>query len=682
MLRFCWIPVLGISCTLLVNSAGGQDSTVRAIQAPPTQSANKFYVSNRSPLHPSALVKLPIGSITPGGWLRNQLELEANGMTGHLEEISPWCKFGSSAWNDPEHGKNGWEEMPYWLKGYGDLGYVLKDPKIIADARKWIDAILASQREDGWFGPRVLLTSLEGKPDLWPNMLALDVLQSYYEYGHDERVLPFMAKYFKWESGVPDKDFLVGYWPKIRGGDNLQSIYWLYNRTGDQSLLAVAKKVHDHTANWTHGVINWHNVNVAQSFREPAEYWQQAGDEKFREATYKDYDTVMAMYGQVPGGGFVADENARPGHTDPRGGFETCGMVEFMHSFEMLTKITGDPRWSDRCEDVAFNSLPAAVMPDFKGLHYLTCANQVSLDPGDKSPGVENGGTMFSYSPGEVYRCCQHNVAMGWPYYAEELWLATPDNGLCASLYCESQVTARVGDGAEVTIAEQTNYPFSDTIELKLSPAKETAFPLYLRIPGWCDKPRVQVNGQATEISVKPDEFVVIDRTWKQGDSVTLQLPMQIRIRKWEKNRGSVSVDRGPLTFALDIGEKWKKYGGSAQWPDMEVLPTTAWNYGLVLDANQPAKSFQVVQKTGPLAPQPFTAQTTPVELRAQAKKIPNWTTDKKELIGPLEQSPVKSDEPTETVTLIPMGAARLRISSFPVIGAGPDAHEWSRNVE
>ena len=100
----------------------------------------------------------------------------------------------------------------------------------------------------------------------------------------------------------------------------------------------------------------------------------------------------MDLYGQFPGGGFAADENARPGFTDPHQGFETCGIVEFMHSFEMLTKNSGHPVWADRCEEVAFNSLPAALTPDWKGLHYLTCANQVLLDRNNHAPGVENSG--------------------------------------------------------------------------------------------------------------------------------------------------------------------------------------------------------------------------------------------------------------------------------------------------
>src|SRR6185503_20570819 len=209
----------------------------------------------------------------------------------------------------------------------------------------------------------------------------------------------------------------------------------------------------------------------------------QTRDEKFLRAAERNYETVMDLYGQFPGGGFGGDENCRPGFTDPRQGFETCGMVEFMHSFEMLTKISGNPIWSDRCEEMAFNSLPASLTPDWKGLHYLTCANQPQLDKNNHAPGVQNGGTMFSYSPFEVYRCCQHNVSHGWPYYAEELWLATHDGGLCASLYAESEVPAKVADGTPVTIREDSDYPFSDTITFTLSLAGPVKFPLHSRIP-------------------------------------------------------------------------------------------------------------------------------------------------------------------------------------------------------
>ncbi len=671
------LAVLGLQSSS-PTMAASEKTEVQVVEAPPTAAASPFYTGNRSPLEPSPFLKLPIGNITPRGWLRHQLELEADGMTGHLEEISKWCNFAESAWASRDgQGKWGWEELPYWLKGYGDLGYVLKDDKITKNARKWIDAVLAGQRPDGYFGPEANKTGLEGKPDLWPHMVMCNVLESFYEDTGDARVLPFLTGYFKWLNTQPGENFGAGYWPKIRFGDNIQSIYWLYNHTGDQFLLNLARKIHENMARWDTDVINWHNVNIAEGFREPAVYYQQAKDRKLLDAAERNYRKVMGIYGQFPGGGFAGDENCRPGYTGPRQGFETCGIVEFMHSFEMLTKISGNPLWADRCEELAFNSLPAAMTPDLKALHYLTCANQVQLDQNNKAPEVENGGNMFGYSPFERYRCCQHNVSHGWPFYAEELWLATPDHGLCASLYAASQVKAKVGDGAQITIDEVTEYPFEQTATFKISTVQPVSFPLYLRIPGWCDKASLKVNGKAVRFTSRPLAYVSLARTWKNGDTVTLQLPMEVKTRRWEKNDNSLSVDYGPLTFSLKIGERWSRYGARGAWYEYEVFPTTPWNYGLVLNEKNPAKSFRVIRQSGKPANQPFALETAPIELRVAARKIPAWKLDWYGMVGKLQASPAKSTEPLETVTLIPMGAARLRITSFPVIGSGPDAHEW-----
>jgi DUF1680 family protein len=603
-------------------------------------------------------------------------------MIGRLQEISKWCKFEGSAWTDPRgKGHSGWEEMPYWLKGYGDLGYVLKDEHIIKDARKWIDAILATQDDDGWFGPQALRTSLKGKPDVWPNMVVLNVLQSFYEYTGDARVLPFMTRYFRWQSQVPLGQLLAS-WATPRMGDNIESVYWLYNRTGERWLLDLAARLHREGQRWDEGRLNMHGVNFAQGFREPAIYYLQSRDKKHLDAAERNYQKVMQVYGQFPGGGFAADEICRKGFTDPHQGFETCSIVEFMHSFEMLTRISGAPRWADRCEELAFNLLPAALTADQNALHYLTGANMVQLDKKNHAPGIMNEGTMLSFSPFEVYRCCQHNVSHGWPYYAEELWLATHDKGLCASLYAASDVEAKVADGASVKIVEETDYPFSDTIALKLSLPKSVRFPLYLRVPAWCARPSVRVAGAATELPKNSDParpiYIVIEREWKNGDTVELRLPMELGVRQWPKNQNAISVEYGPLTFSLKIGEEYRRYGGSADWPELEVVPTTPWNYGLEIDLSKPAAALELVRRGGTPA-QPFTPESVPLLIRARARKIPGWTMDKNGLVAKLQPSPVRSSEPEESVTLILMGAARLRITAFPRIGNGPDAREWRR---
>ena len=228
-------------------------------------------------------------------------------------------------------------------------------------------------------------------------------------------------------------------------------------------------------------------------------------------------------------------------------------------------------------------------------------------------------------------------------------------------------------------ITEETDYPFSETITLKLALAKPATFPLYLRIPRWCEAASVTINGAAGGVTGKPLAFLRLDREWKDGDTVTLQLPMRISVRPWEKNKGAVSVDHGPLSYSLAIKERWAKYGNrNPNWPEWEVFPDSTWNYGLVLDSQAPADSFEVVRSQGPVAAQPFTPETVPVRIKAKARPIPNWQADRLSLVDKLQPGPVKSDQPVETVTLIPMGAARLRLAMFPVIGDGPDAREWT----
>lgn len=217
------------------------------------QSENRYYPGNRPPLAPSPLIKLPIGAIQPQGWLRTQLQLEANGFSGHLSDISQYCKFEGSAWVTPGSTEHGWEEAPYWLKGFSDLGFVLGDGRIIAEARKWLDAVLANQRSDGYFGSPANLGIRRGEEpemradrpnrviDVWPNMIMLYPLRSLYEATGDPRVIPFMLKYFEWQRSIPRDAFLPASWQKYRGGDNLDSIYWLYNRTGQAWLLDLAR---------------------------------------------------------------------------------------------------------------------------------------------------------------------------------------------------------------------------------------------------------------------------------------------------------------------------------------------------------------------------------------------------------------------------------------------------------
>jgi hypothetical protein len=675
-----------VCLSIILNWAAIETSSAQAIKATALKKIdngqiNANYVSNRAPLQKTYFVKLPIGSIKAGGWLKKALELQRDGLTGNLGEISIWLSKTNNAWLNKEgKGEYGWEELPYWLKGYANIGYMLGDEKMIAEAKFWIDAVLNNQRDNGDFGPAV---ERKGNRDLWTNMPMLWCLQSYYEYTKDQRVIPFMTRYFKYQLSIPDDKFLEDYWENSRGGDNMVSVYWLYNRTGDKFLLELANKLHKNTANWRQikDLPNWHNVNVAQCFREPATFYLQSHDPKDLEATYNDFRLIRDIYGQVPGGMFGADENARKGYNDPRQAVETCGMVEQMTSDQMLLSNTGDSFWAENCEDVAFNTFSAAFMPDYRSLRYLTAPNMVISDGKNHNPGIDNSGPFLMMNPFSS-RCCQHNHSAGWVYYAENSWMATPDNGLAAQFYTEGQVNAKVGNGTAVNITETTKYPFEDQVRFTVNAAKAISFPLYLRIPAWCKGASVKINGVAVNVNNSTGDYIRLTKTWKNGDKVTLHLPMQLKVRQWEQNKNSVSVNYGPLTYSLKIEEKyikedskktaigdsrWQAGADPQKWPSYEIHPASAWNYGLLIDEKHPESSIKIVRRAWPRDNNPFTNTGAPMQLIAKGKKISGWTIDQYGLCSVLPQSPVESSEPVTQLTLVPMGGARLRISSFPI---------------
>lgn len=656
---------------------GVQAQTCTFVDRPSITAGQSNYANNRAPLLPNHFIKLPVGQIQLEGWLKKYLELQRDGLTGHLNEISAWLDKKNNAWLTT-HGDHGWEEVPYWLKGYGNLAYILKDQRMIDEAKIWIEATLKSQRPDGSFGP----INMKGdKPELWAQMIMLWCLQSYYEYSHDERVITLMTNYFKWELNLPDDKFLEDYWENSRGGDNLYSVYWLYNLTGEKFLLDLAEKIHRNTADWTRpsSLPNWHNVNIAQCFREPATYYQLTKDSAMLAATYNVHHLIRRTFGQVPGGMFGSDENCRLGYIDPRQGIETCGAVEQMASDELLLRMTGDPFWAENCEDVAFNTYPAAVMPDFKSLRYITCPNHVVSDTRNHHPGIDNSGPFLAMNPFSS-RCCQHNHSQGWPYYVENLIYATPDRGIAVALYAACQTTVKVGNGQTIRLHEKTNYPFEDRVSFTIETDKAVHFPVYLRIPTWAQGASIYVNGECIASNAPQGKYACITRQWKNTDQIEISLPMQLTLQTWQVNKNSVSVNYGPLTFSLKIKEKyttcdsketaigdskWQEGADASKWPSYEIFPGSPWNYALVLDKENLPKGVQVIRRQWPADNFPFTHEGTPIEIKVKARKVPGWQIDEYGMCHELPEENAAKGE-IEEVTLIPMGAARLRISAFP----------------
>ncbi len=666
-----------VSLLLFLSSGAVGAQTIRVVDRPDNTSQSNNYVNSRAPLRQQSFIKLPVGSIHPTGWVGRYLELQRDGLTGHLGEISAWLDKENNAWLT-SGGDHGWEEVPYWLKGYSDLAYILGDKKMLKETKLWIEAILNSQRPDGSFGP----VNMHGdKPELWAQMIALSTLQTYYEYSGDERVIKLMTNYFKWQLTIPDDKFLEDYWENSRGGDNLYTVLWLYNRTGDKFLLDLAHKIHRNTADWCQptSLPNWHNVNIAECFREPATYYMLTGDKAMLHASYNVQHLIRRTFGQVPGGMFGSDENARLGYIDPRQGVETCGMVEQMASDEIMLRFTGDPYWAENCEDVAFNTYPAAVMPDFRSLRYITSPNMVQSDSENHSPGIANSGPFLSMNPFSS-RCCQHNHSQGWPYYSENLVYATPDNGMAFVMYAACTADVKVADNKKVTVTETTNYPFDENITITIDKGK-AEFPLYLRIPTWTKNAEVYVNGEKQTVAPVSGKYYCISREWKKGDSVSLRVPMSLSMRRWQVNKNSVSVDYGPLTLSLKIKERyvkrdsketaihdsqWQKNADASQWPTTEIYADSPWNYALYLNPANALGDIEVVKKPWPADNFPFTLESVPLEFKAKGRQVPSWTLDSTKLCGVLPDECAPKAVTLDDITLVPMGAARLRISAFP----------------
>lgn len=673
--------LLSISVLLALVAGSQAQTSISVVERPSREQTNVNYHSFREPLQKVPLLKLPVGKVQPKGWLRKYLELQRDGLNGQLGTVSAWLDKNNNQWLS-NGGDHGWEEVPYWLRGYSSLAYILDDAKMKREVQTWINAVLNNQSSNGRLGP----DGYDGSsPDLWAKMPMLWAMQTYYEATGTNRVLTAMNRYFKWEQTIQDDIFLNGAWQDKRGADNMWSAIWLYNRNGDAAILPLIDKLHRASVDWTMqgSLPNWHGVNVAQGFREPATYYIYNGDENMLQATYDAHNEMRRRYGQMPGGMYAADENARAGYYDPRNGAETCAIVEQMASDEILMGITGDIFWADHCEDVAFNSLPAALMPDMRSLRYITSANMAISDEKNHAPSIDNSlRGMLSMSPFSS-RCCQHNHGMGWPYFAEHLVMATADGGLATMLYAANETAALVGEGVSVRMEETTNYPFDETITLTLHPEQEVTFPLYLRVPAWAETANVKVDNMNRTYRNAAGRYICISRKWQDGNTVTLTLPMKVRSTVWQQNKSSVSVHYGPLTLSLKIEEEWEEHDSrdhefvqddshwqenvdASLWPCYVLRAKSDWNYGLVVNEQNLPVEFSVTRKAYPANDQPFTLEGTPLEFTAVGRQIPSWGFD---ATGMTDLLPTKyAPRATETtlITLVPMGAARLRIAAFP----------------
>lgn len=667
------------------------------------------YLVSRSPLKQSPYLELPLGSIRPEGWLKDQLDRMATGMTGKLDSVYPEVVGSRNGWLGGDG--DGWERGPYWIDGLLPLAYILDDDSLKAKVQEWVDWTIENQTEEGYIGPIPFDEEPEYEPglqrgdrmDWWPKMVMLKILQQYYNATGDERVIQTLTRYFRYQlEELPNRPLdELTLWANRRGGDNLMVVYWLYDLTGESFLLELGDLIQKQTFPWTTIFLNeenyddpaevWqysslkrypfdtteintltvskigglHTVNFAQGLKEPVVSFRKDSDSSHIHAVKKALKDIKKYHGQAQGM-YGGDE---PLHgPNPVQGIEFCSISEEMFSLETMVQITGDMEFADLLEKITYNALPTQASDDYNMRQYFQAANQIEIsdrmDVAFQNQG--HGGTDFVFGTLSGYPCCTTNMHQSWPKFVQNLFYATPDGGVAALQYAPSTVTLKVADGQEITIRETTGFPFRETVNFSLSMESDSRFPIHLRIPAWTSGASLMVNGQ--EEALNPvGGLAVVTREWKNGDQLELKLPMKLKTSQWFEF--STAVERGPLVYALKVeAETRTKDRGDRYRSFTEVYPVSPWNYGLIQkELDGFPETVEVTEREWD-GSYPWNLENAPITIQMKGLRVPEWTAPNGVPYFPAFWGEYAGDTTgrIEEITLLPYGCTTLRITQFP----------------
>lgn len=655
---------------------------------------NLYYPNNKAPLTETKYIKLPLGAVKPTGWLYDQLNVQANGLTGHLNDV--WEIAHTSAWKG-DIGQNVLPEccfprfVPRWLEGLVPLAYQLQDKRLIALSNQYMGYLMTVE-DPARVTPSVVAWSHLGR-----------VLQGYYEATGDERAVKLCRRILNYAYNVKDVKSNVIVAP-ARQGMLLGFGWWGYNKTGDKNILSIIDSttsrnvedwknyfVHfsdiDVTAKEGYPVKRYdmgrHGVDVAQALQYPVSYSLNGKDRSYVRSVFQGMENLDRYDGQVAGR-FSADEYLAG--LRPTQGTELCTVTEMIYSLEKDFEAVGDVAFQDRIERLVFNALPGACTGDMWAHQYDQQANQVLVSDDTSRLWHDNNSTanIFGFTP--HYSCCLSNLHSPFPRYVENMWMATNDNGLISASYGPCQVKAKVGNNTDATITEVTNYPFSDSISFTIGVSGPSRFPIYFRVPGWAENTLIKA-GSKTFNPAKGAVFK-LEQEWHNGDKVVIQFKPKLIIETRFNN--AISVSRGALDFVLRIKESFSKINikmdrplqpsfptGVANW---KIEPASPWNYGLAADIRSPEYSIEFhtpgklpfARKGEPVflagAKDFVTWQDdVPVVIKMKGRLVDNWTMDGGNA-GDIPLKPHAQAGKDVVIELIPYGCTRLRISEFPLI--------------
>ena len=589
--------------------------------------------------------------LKPAGWMKRQLQIQAQGLSGHLDKI--WPDIRDSAWIGGD--REGWERVPYWLDGFIPLAYLLEDEDMIARAKRYIDAIVAGQKPDGWICP----CTDEERPtyDNWAVLLITKVLTVYYECSGDPRIPDVIYRTMKnFYDLLSSGTIKVYYWGVYRWFEGFIALNFLQERYGEPWITNLAKILREQgtdyntlTHLWKRPLNLWrldtHIVNMAMMLKYEAVSCDLLGEEYTDRAEY--LHSILDTYNGTPVGSYTGDE-CLSGQS-PVQGTELCAIVEQMYSCEQLFAATGDPKWAERLEVLAFNALPATISDDMWTHQYVQMSNQIACQrfPG-KSFFRTNGRESHLFGLEPNFGCCTANFNQGWPKLALSAFMHSGDTVISAVPIPSELKTA------DKSIKLETNYPFGNSFTYTIQ--TETEFTFKIRIPSFAQN--IRINGQ--EFSGSEASFSIPASTNR-----VIQVEFTTVPRFETRPHNLYTVKCGSLVFSLPISfekdmREYEENGVVRKFPycDYQLIPTSHWSYGVA----EPVLTPEYRQ----ISDIPFSGENPPMVIRAQLQKIEWGLEDGYETVcAKVPQSTVPLSE-AEEIRLYPYGCSKLRMTELP----------------
>ncbi|MCL2815114.1 MAG: glycoside hydrolase family 127 protein [Oscillospiraceae bacterium] len=609
-----------------------------------------------------ALEPFAANEIKPSGWLKKQLEIQARGLTGNLDLF--WPDIKDSKWISGEC--EGWERVPYWLDGFIPLAYLLDDVDMKTRVKKYIDAIIAGQKTDGWICP--CEDNERHGYDMWAAFLICKVLVVYYECSKDGRIEEVIYKALK-NLYVHIDACIIFQWAKSRWFECLYAIYWLYERKSEDWLLTLAHRLKTQGIDYHSLYENcpytkktekgkwsfmYHVVNTAMAVKSGAWYGRIHDDEKHMETADLMLDILDKYHGTIAGI-FTGDE-CLAGRS-PIQGTELCAVAELMYSLEQIYACSGDSKWGDKLEYIAFNAYPATLSADMWTHQYDQMVNQVecSILPAEYTPFTTNAGDSHTYGLEPNYGCCTANMHQAFPKLALSAFMRSDDD-IYSAVLAPSQLNTEI-KGVKIEISLDTDYPFKDTLTYKVFADSAVNFKFGIRIPAWAKNPTV--NGD----TAMAGEFYIIDKKWSGEEIIIVKLPSEVEILEWDNDLHAIK--KGALLYTLKVDSDWNQIDCGADekikaYPhcDYEIFPKSAFNYAIA-----DTEDIKFIENN--IGEYVFSENKPPVYAEVKCRKI---TWDKINGIlteVPADRTPISD---LEKIKFVPYGCSILRVTVLPVL--------------